>query len=103
MSLVPVERQEATAFLASELVQLVLGMLKHPTCPVKDPKERATVGGDALLSAFLSFLRHCGATEPEAAALLRKAADMVESGETRATAIAILSRSSEGTTKGPVS
>lgn len=95
MSLVPVERQEATAFLANELLQLVLAMLKHPTCPVQDPKERATVGGDALLSAFISFVRHCGATERESAALLRKAADMVESGETRATALSILSRSED--------
>ncbi len=71
-------RKEATETLAREAVTLVLQMLAYPTCPIRDSGEQTEVGGNALISAFVSFMVHRGASIKDAAIVLRAAADHLD-------------------------
>ncbi len=74
------ESKAATAFLAKEMLLITLGMLRHPSCPIKDWNEAAKVGSNAMLSACITLLVDCGASMAGVSAYLRDTATSLDEG-----------------------
>lgn len=81
---------QALFFLTSQIVRLTSAMLRSEHCPVKGETDRAKLGCDALISAYMSFFASCGATPQQIAQMLRQQADRVESGQTLELAVILV-------------
>lgn len=81
----------ATAWraLTKAIGGLVEKTIFSPACPVS-PEERASLGAEALSSAYLSFLASIGLSNARIAERLRAMASEVESGEAQASATAMI-------------
>ena len=75
--------------LTNAIGNLVERAILDPSCPVA-PEERASLGAEALSSAYLSFLASAGLSNAKIADLLRAMASEVERGEAQASAKAMI-------------